>query len=506
MKPTNIDNLHIELIIDLNGDILKVSSGQFIKNQFAIGDSIYTICPFLLGTIEGLPLREPYLVEGMFINANDREYGIDLDLFKATDNVTVLINDRTNVYNFVNHLNQQRNDLFFLKRELAQKNKELHRLRKAADIANEQKSRFLAMMSHEVRNPLNVILGYTELISKEEISLKVKDYLKNLAISGRNLKVIVDDILDLSRVEAGKLQLANDPMNLHHIIDQIENNYKTSHKDTDVVLVFEADKTIPNSIFGDDVRLIQIITNLINNSIKFTPRGKVHTKAKLLSTDNDKAKISFSVKDTGRGMTAEQAERVFEEYQQNTLDDNRVKKGAGLGLSIVKRLVDEMNGRISVDSYVDVGTTITIDIPFEICKGSENKDIQDEATSSKSIEGKKILVADDNFLNLTIVSHILVKEKTDFKMVKDGVEALEALQNDTYDIVLLDINMPNLSGEELIMRRNEVHTTNPNTPFVAMTGNSTKEDVIVYKRLGFIDVIPKPYSTEQFTEIVKKHL
>ncbi len=269
MKPTNIDNLHIELIIDLNGDILKVSSGQFIKNQFAIGDSIYTICPFLLGTIEGLPLREPYLVEGMFINANDREYGIDLDLFKATDNVTVLINDRTNVYNFVNHLNQQRNDLFFLKRELAQKNKELHRLRKAADIANEQKSRFLAMMSHEVRNPLNVILGYTELISKEEISLKVKDYLKNLAISGRNLKVIVDDILDLSRVEAGKLQLANDPMNLHHIIDQIENNYKTSHKDTDVVLVFEADKTIPNSIFGDDVRLIQIITNLINNSIKF---------------------------------------------------------------------------------------------------------------------------------------------------------------------------------------------------------------------------------------------
>jgi CheY-like chemotaxis protein len=155
---------------------------------------------------------------------------------------------------------------------------------------------------------------------------------------------------------------------------------------------------------------------------------------------------------------------------------------------------------------VDDGTTITIDIPFEIHKGSENKEIQDEATSSKSIEGKKILVADDNFLNLTIVSHILVKEKTDFKMVKDGLEALEALQNDTYDIVLLDINMPNLSGEELIMRRNEVNTTNPNTPFVAMTGNSTKEDVIVYKSLGFIDVIPKPYSTEQFTEIVKKHL
>lgn len=205
MGPTKIENLYIEFLIDLEGKVLEIISGKFAINDFSVGESIYEVCPFLIGTIEALPLKKSLLIEGMFINYEDKEYNVDLDLYRNDTEINVLLHDRTNVYKFVNYLNQGRNDLYFLKRELASKNKELVKLRQIADQVNEQKSRFLAMMSHEVRNPLNVILGYTELINKEETSLMVQEYLKYLTISGRNLKVIVDDILVLSRVEAGKL-------------------------------------------------------------------------------------------------------------------------------------------------------------------------------------------------------------------------------------------------------------------------------------------------------------
>lgn len=264
---------------------------------------------------------------------------------------------------------------------------------------------------------------------------------------------------------------------------------------------------IPESVFGDDVRLIQIITNLINNSIKFTPKGTVTTKVSVKLLEKKQATISFSVKDTGRGMTPEQASKIFEEYQQNRLSDNRLHKGVGLGLSIVKRLVDEMKGEISVDSHVNYGTEITIDIPFVVHKKTaDDTDENLEEVGYKSIEGKRILIADDNFLNLTIVSHILTKEKANFVTVKDGVEALSDLANYEYDIVILDINMPNLSGEQLIKRKSTFDRFNAETPFLAMTANNSKEDIQGYLDLGFEDVIPKPFTALQFTEIVKKHI
>jgi len=206
-------------------------------------------------------------------------------------------------------------------------------------------------------------------------------------------------------------------------------------------------------------------------------------------------------------MTEEQASKIFEEYQQNRLSDNKLHKGVGLGLSIVKRLVQEMGGKITVDSFVNYGTTVIVEIPFVIHKENDEDDIENSENSGyKSIEGKKVLVADDNFLNLTIVSHILTKEKTDFTLVKDGVEALNALEKTKFDIVLLDINMPNLTGEELIKRKKELNQDNSKTPFLALTGNNSKDDIEGYKNIGFEDVIPKPFTAVQFVETIKKYL
>ena len=468
MTPAKIENFFLEVITNLQGIIKKIPAGKFVIEEFLPKSSIYETCPFLLGTLDSLPEKESILMEGMVIVSGKIEYNVDVELFKKANEFTILIHNRTSVYKIVNELNQGRNDLYFLKREIAAKNKELIHLRNIADKANEEKSRFLAMMSHEVRNPLNVILGYTELINKEKTSEQVKDYLKYLTISGKNLKVIVDDILDLSRVEAGKLLLANEPINLIEIINQIKNNYKSSHKDLAISLAFDYDKNIPKSVFGDDVRLIQILTNLINNSIKFTPKGAVKTTVEVTSIDDKNALISFKVKDTGRGMTKEQASNIFREYQQNRLSDSRVHKGAGLGLSIVKRLVSAMQGVVTVESEVNIGTIFSVEIPFQIDTNSEFRKEKTAGISKiKSLKGKNILVADDNYLNLTIVAHILKKEEAFYTLVKDGVEAIAAMDKHNFDIVLLDINMPNLKGDELIKRKEKMQKENSETPFLA---------------------------------------
>ena len=507
MISSKIDFFFIELTVDSKGVVRALVAGKFAHSEFVLNQSIFTACPFLEGTLEGLVIDEPCVMEGMVIVSNGEEYNVDVELFNLGSEVSILIHDRTNVYKYVEKLNQNRNDLFFLKRQLNEKNIELERLRKISDQANEEKSRFLAMMSHEIKNPLNVILGYTELVNKENISKTVKKYLKYLTISGKNLKVIVDDILDLSRFEAGKLQLSKSAVNLNHVVNQLINDYEYSHGDIDVKLFFLCSPKLPKFVIGDDVRIYQILTNLINNSIKFTQKGSISLNVDLTSLDENDVIISFKVTDTGRGMSEKQITTVFEEYQQNELDDNRIHKGVGLGLAIVKRLVSAMNGTIRVTSKINVGTTFYIDIPFHIDASvivEENSN--EQIVENNYLKNSKILVADDNFLNREIVTHILTKEKANFTIVKDGLEALNLMQKETFDMVLLDINMPNLSGESLMRQKEAYRKSNLETPILALTANHTEEEVEGYLKIGFIDVIPKPFTSKQFVQMLNKNL
>ncbi len=508
MNPSPIESYYLILEVNFSGNISSINSGNFLIKEFAANQSIYLLCPFLIGTLDSLETDTPLFLEGLMIVAAEKEYMCDVDLRKTISSISVLIHDRTKVYQSLKELNQNRNDLLLLKGELKRNNQELIKQRELAEKANEEKSRFLAMMSHEVRNPLNVILGYAELLSKEQVSRKVEDYLKNLSVAGRNLKVIVDDILDLSRVEAGKLELSKDPISLSSILSQIEGNYRSSHKDTELSLHFSTSPNLPKVVLGDDVRIYQILTNLINNSIKFTPQGSVSASIKTLSSANGQAKICFEVKDTGRGMTSAQAATIFKEYQQNELADNRIHKGAGLGLAIVKRLVSAMDGSIGVESELGKGTSFKIEIDFETVIEVESKG---ELTSKSEVQpnllkGKNILLADDNYLNRSIVEHILKREEANFVLVKDGVEALAAMHDQKFDLVVLDINMPNLSGTDLIRQKSKYERNNESTPFIALTGNSSRQDVKAYLEIGFLDVIPKPYSSEEFVSTLIKNL
>ena len=507
MIPAKIEDVFIQLTTDYLGVIKNIVAGKFVKKEFILQESIYASCPFLEGTLEALSLNEPFLLEGMIIVSNNKEYNIDLELFKSKNSVDVLIHNRTRVYKYVDQLNQNRNDLFFVKREIAQKNIELDKLRKIADKANEEKSRFLAMMSHEIRNPLNSILGYTELISSEKINKKVKKYTKNLSSAGKNLKVIVDDILDLSRIEAGKLALVYEPVSLKKLVNNCKNDFKHLKSNKDVALIFSTSKKVPKFVLADVVRLQQILANLINNAIKFTNKGSINTSLEVTSETENEVTIIFEVTDTGRGMSEEQCLKIFEEYQQNKLNDHRVLKGAGLGLAIVNRLVKAMRGKVSVSSKLNTGTSFFVEIPFtktlKLKKTTKEKDLLDKDINLKD---KKILIADDDVMNQTIVSHILKKETANFTIVNDGLEALSKIEKQTFDVVLLDINMPNMTGEELMQHKKKFLEHNSKTPFLALTANTTNKDIERYLALGFCGVISKPFSIINFIEKIKSVL
>ena len=507
MIPAKIEDVFIQLTTDYSGVITNIVAGKFTKTEFTIQESIYDSCPFLEGTLEALTLNESFLLEGMVIESESKEYNIDLELFKKDNVIEILIHNRTNVYKYVDQLNQNRNDIFFIKREIAEKNIELDKLRKIADKANKEKSRFLAMMSHEIRNPLNSILGYAEMISSETLNDQVVKYIKNLSSAGKNLKVIVDDILDLSRIEAGKLDLVSEEISIKEIVHNCENDFEHLNTNEDVNLVFLVSNKIPEVILGDSVRVQQILANLISNAIKFTDKGTVTTSVNVLfETEND-LKLIFEVADTGRGMSKEQGLKIFEEYQQNELNDNRIHGGAGLGLAIVSRLVNAMNGAISVESELNAGTSFFVEIPFS--KTIKLKSIiVKEILQEKNIDlkNKKVLVADDDVLNQTIVSHILSKENAAITLVNDGLEALYKIEKENFDVILLDINMPNMTGEELMKQKKIFAEYNANTPFLALTANTSNEDIERYLELGFSGVISKPYTIADFVLKIKNVL
>ena len=504
MFPKKIEERFIQLTIDFSGTIKEIVSGTFALEEFKINDSIYNPCPFLEFTITDLPLKETLPIFNLVFTFNATEFNVDVELFKSEQHISVLIIDRTLVYGFVKELNQDRNEISMVKDQLNRQNKELERLRNIAEKANKEKSRFLAMVSHEVRNPLNSILGYGGMIATETENHIVQDYTQSLLMAGKNLKVIVDDILDLSRIEAGKLQLVFKRISLQKVIEKCIKDFNLNYKNSSIKLQYSLSNDLPKWVIGDPVRLTQILSNLINNSFKFTKEGSISVAVKIASKENNRIFIDFTVTDTGRGMSHDQIQTIFNEYEQLREDDHTFG-GVGLGLSIVKRLVVAMSGKISVKSKLNVGTSFLIQIPFKKAPIDEDTDILKENIKDKKydLSGLEILFADDDQLSHMIVGHILSNEGASITIVNDGLEALSALQDKTFDVVLLDINMPNMTGEELIKKRQEFIEYNHKTPLLALTANNIQEDIEKYLALGFASVISKPYTLKDIVTAIE---
>jgi len=360
--------------------------------------------------------------------------------------------------------------------------------RKAED-AVKAKQQFLSNMSHEIRTPMNAIIGFTKVLLKSDLSTKQMEYLSAIKLSGDALIVLINDILDLAKVEAGKMTFEQIPFRMELSIFAMLHLFETKIQEKNLKLKIEYDQDIPKVLLGDPVRLHQIILNLVSNALKFTNKGCITVAVKLLSKDDESAKIYFAVTDTGIGIEEAKLSKIFENFQQATSGTSRIYGGTGLGLAIVKQLVEPQGGKVAVESEVNVGSKFSFVLSFPKTEISVD---DDTALPELAVEVKqiKVLVAEDIPLNQLLMKTILDDFGFERDIAENGRVTIEKLQTGCYDVVLMDLQMPEMNGFEATEYiRN---TLKSDIPIIALTADVTTVDLAKCKAVGMNDYIAKP--------------
>ena len=351
------------------------------------------------------------------------------------------------------------------------------------------KQQFLSNMSHEIRTPMNAIIGFTKVVLKTDLTAKQKEYLMAIKMSGDALIVLINDILDLAKVDAGKMTFERTPFKMAASISAMLHLFETKIQEKNLELVKEYDTKIPEVLVGDPVRLHQIILNLVSNAVKFTTKGRITVSVRLLNEDEECATIEFAIKDTGIGIDKNKIDNIFENFQQATSDTSRLYGGTGLGLAIVKQLVEPQGGIIEVTSRKDEGTTFSFILRFQKTKAEAELEttIMELDTEIKNI---KVLVVEDIALNQLLMKTLLDDFGFERDIAANGKIAIEKLQKKTYDIVLMDLQMPEMNGFEATEYiRNKM---NSKIPIIALTADVTTVDLAKCKAVGMNDYIAKP--------------
>jgi PAS domain S-box-containing protein len=351
------------------------------------------------------------------------------------------------------------------------------------------KQQFLSNMSHEIRTPMNAIIGFTKVVLKTELTEKQKEYLTAIKVSGDALIVLINDILDLAKVDAGKMTFEQTPFKMSASIAAMLQVFDPKVQEKNLLLLKEYDHKVPEMLVGDPVRLHQIILNLVSNAIKFTTVGKIIVKVKLLNETDDNVTIEFAVSDTGIGIPENKIEHIFENFQQATSGTSRLYGGTGLGLAIVKQLVESQNGHIVVTSKVGEGSTFSFTLNFLKTKILATPET-DAIELDVKIKNIKILVVEDIALNQLLMKTLLDDFEFECDIAANGKIALEKLETNLYDIILMDLQMPEMNGFEATEYiRN---TMKSSVPIIALTADVTTVDLAKCKSVGMNDYIAKP--------------
>ena len=372
--------------------------------------------------------------------------------------------------------------------------------------AAKAKESFLANMSHEIRTPMNAINGMCNLIAKGDLDSKQKQYLSAVKKSAENLLVIINDILDFSKIEAGKLELETIEFSLRDVINQVVKIQTIKASEKSLLLYHYIDPKLPEVVWGDPYRLNQILLNLISNSIKFTLEGSISLDCKVIATHDDLYTIAIEVRDTGIGIDEDKLDSIFETFTQVDSSITRKFGGTGLGLAITQQLVGLHNGgSISVRSKKGIGTTFTIHLDYP--KGvkiqiDNDKKRLEQKNMQTNLNGIKVLVAEDNEFNTLLVLSILEEWGINTKTVVNGLLAIDALKNEKFDLILMDVQMPEMGGFEAAqIIRTEM---NLNIPIIALTANALKGDDLKCIAAGMDDYVSKPFEPEELrTKIIK---
>jgi PAS domain S-box-containing protein len=358
-----------------------------------------------------------------------------------------------------------------------------------AENAVKAKQQFLSNMSHEIRTPMNAIIGFTKVVLKTDLTEKQKEYLSAIKVSGDALIVLINDILDLAKVDAGKMLFEKIPFKLKSSISSMLHLFEPKIQEKNIQLKLEYDDEIPKILLGDPVRLHQIILNLVSNAVKFTSSGQIYISVKKIEEAEKMIKVEFIVRDTGIGIDKEKLTEVFSSFQQATSGTSRLYGGSGLGLSIVKHLIEQQGGNIEVESELGKGATFRYTLDFDKTLSR----IVDEVDVNFLNEEKiniKVLVVEDIALNQLLMKTLLDDFGFEKDIASNGKIAIEKLKNNTYDVILMDLQMPEMNGFEATTYIRNV--MNLDIPIIALTADVTTVDLAKCVDVGMNDYISKP--------------
>ena len=394
---------------------------------------------------------------------------------------------------------------------------ELRREKMIADTANRAKSDFLANMSHEIRTPINAVLGMNEMILRECQDERIREYAFNAQSAGQNLLSIINDILDMSKIEAGKMEIINGRYRLNAVLTDVVNMIQIKAENKKLAFHVEVDETIPDRLLGDEVRIRQIIVNLLNNAVKYTNSGSVRMKVEKELASEEKIILKVSIRDTGIGIKEEDQGKLFRNFERLDQIKNRNIEGTGLGLAITGKMVELMEGRIEVESVYGEGSTFTVYLP-QVVRGPEQignfeekhraylRSVKQYHESFTAPEAS-VLVVDDVDMNISVVKSLLKKTLLKVSSCTGGEECLRLVQRERFDVILLDHMMPEMDGIETLRRMKQMEENLcKNTPVIALTANAIVGVKEMYLAEGFDAYLSKPITGEKLEEVLITYL
>ena len=433
----------------------------------------------------------------------DIRYTVIRDHFGETRCVMNVINDVTDAQKLLLSLEEQT--------ALAEEN------RVAAEQANQAKGDFLANMSHEIRTPMNAILGMNEMVMREEISPKAAQYSQDIHNAGQTLLAIINDILDFSKIESGKMEIVPVTYELSSLLNDVLNMVSKKVSDKGLKLETDVLPDIPHQLYGDEIRIRQIVLNLINNAVKYTEEGTVTLKVEYEKRGEKEIELQIAVIDTGIGIREEDVDKLFNSFQRVDMSANRKIEGTGLGLAITRQLAEQMNGFVRVESVYGQGSTFRVSLPQTVTDDAPIGDFASISTSAHRADksddftftapNARILIVDDNKVNLVVARGLIKETQIRIDTVMSGEEALEKIKTNKYNIILLDHMMPVMDGMETMARmKNQEENASRDAVVIALTANAISGSRERYIAAGFEDYLSKPINAQRYKEMVYRYL
>ncbi|HNP33883.1 MAG TPA: ATP-binding protein [Flavobacterium sp.] len=386
---------------------------------------------------------------------------------------------------------------------LKEKNFELQIAKDNAEKASKARAEFLSTVSHELRTPLNAINGITHLLLEDNPKQNQLHYLNSLKFSGNYLLTFINEILEINRIESNNIEIEYIDFNIKQLLLDIQNSMHEIASKNNNKFTLDIEEDVPEILLGDPTKLSQIFINLINNALKFTKNGEVKVVARLIETGDDYSRINFAVSDTGIGIPDDKQGTIFESFSQGSIEINRKYGGTGLGLTIVKKLVDLLDGEIHLVSKVGVGTTF--DFELNLLHGTKEIVVEKPKTYSDDIlKDKMILVVEDNKINQMITKKMLEKKDIKCQIIDNGEDAVEILSKENhFDLVLMDVHLPGINGTIATQKIREYDTVKP---IIALTAISLNENREMLMSFGMTDVITKPFEPENLYRIIAANI